>query len=70
MKALDSIWKYLKDWKNLLAHALIGIGILLVAFFIPVELIYRVLILAAVVAFNLIRMNHAKRNKKKEEDLS
>lgn len=61
MKVLESIWKYLKDWKNLLAHSLIGIAILLVAFFIPVAPIYRVLLLVAVIAFNLIRMNHAKR---------
>lgn len=61
MKVLESIRKYLKDWKNLLAHALIGIAILLVAFFIPVAPTYRVLLLVAVIAFNLIRMNHAKR---------
>lgn len=61
MKLLDAIWNYLKDWRNLLTHTLIGIGILLVAFFIPVKPIYRVLLLAAVIAFNLVRMNHAKR---------
>ena len=61
MKALKAIWNYLKDWKNLLAHSLIGVGILLAAFFIPVAPVYRVLLLAAVIGFNLIRMNHAKR---------
>jgi hypothetical protein len=61
MKVFKSIWNYLKDWKNLLAHSLIGIAILLVAFFIPVAPIYRVLLLVGVIAFNLIRMNHAKR---------
>ena len=70
MNALNSIWNYLKDWKNLLAHTLIGIGILLIAFFIPVNPFYRVLLLAAVVTFNLIRMNHAKRFLKKDEELS
>lgn len=70
MKAVNVIWNYLKDWKNLLTHSLIGIGILLVAFFIPVEPIYRVLLLVAVVAFNLVRMNHSKRFLKKEEELS
>jgi len=70
LKTLNSILDYLKDWKNLLAHALIGIGILLVAFFIPVKPVYRILLLAAVVAFNLIRMNHAKRIIKKDEELS
>jgi hypothetical protein len=70
LKAVNVIWNYLKDWKNLLTHSLIGIGILLVAFFIPVEPIYRVLLLVAVVAFNLVRMNHSKRFLKKEEELS
>ena len=60
-KILDGIWGYLKDWRNLLTHSLIGVGILAVAFFMPVQPIYRVLLLAAVIAFNLIRMNHAKR---------
>lgn len=60
-KFLNGLWEYLKDWKNLLAHTLIGVGILLVAFLIPVKPLYRVLILVAVVGFNLIRMNHEKR---------
>ncbi|PKO14366.1 MAG: hypothetical protein CVU39_15125 [Chloroflexi bacterium HGW-Chloroflexi-10] len=61
MKSINALWKYLKDWKNLLAHALIGITIVLVALVVPVAPIYRVLILVLVVGFNLIRMNHAKR---------
>lgn len=70
LKALNAIWNYLKDWKNLLTHALIGIGILLVAFYIPVKPFYRILFLVAVVAFNLIRMNHTKRFLMKTEDLA
>jgi len=61
MKIINGIWNYLKDWKNLLVHALIGIAILLAAFVIPVKPIYRILILLAVIGFNLIRMNHTKR---------
>jgi hypothetical protein len=61
MKFLNGLWEYLKDWKNLLAHTIIGVGILLVAFAVPVKPLYRVILLAAVVGFNLIRMNHAKR---------
>lgn len=67
-RILDGItWK---DWKNLLTHSLIGIGILLVAFYIPVKPFYRILFLVAVVAFNLIRMNHTKRFLIKTEDLA
>jgi hypothetical protein len=58
---LNGLWEYLKDWKNLLAHTLIGVGILLVAFVIPVKPLYRVLLLVVVIGFNLIRMNHEKR---------
>lgn len=66
MEILNAIWNYLKDWKNLLTHSLVGVGILLIAFFIPVSPIYRVLFLVVVIAFNLIRMNHSKRFLQKE----
>ena len=58
---LSAIINYLKDWKNLLTHGVIGLLILLAAFIIPVAPIYRVLILILVIMFNLIRMNHSKR---------
>ena len=61
MKIFNAIWTYLKDWKNLLTHGLIGVSIVVVALVIPVAPIYRVGILVLVVGFNLIRMNHAKR---------
>ena len=70
MEILKGIWTYLKDWKNLLSHALIGVAILAVAFFIPVKPVYRIAILIAVVAFNLIRMNHSKRFLHGEENPS
>ena len=68
MKALKGIWTYLKDWKNLLAHALIGVGILLVALLIPVKPVYRIGILLVVVAFNLVRMRLAKRKAQAVEE--
>ena len=61
MKIINAIWSYLKDWKNLLVHALIGVAILLAAFVIPVKPIYRIIILLAAIGFNIIRMNHTKR---------
>ena len=51
---------YLKDWKNLLAHAIVGVMILSVALFLPVKPIYRVIILILVIAFNLVRMRMGK----------
>lgn len=61
MKVLQAVWNYLKDWKNLLTHGLIGVGIVVVALVIPVAPIYRLVFLVLAVGFNLIRMNHSKR---------
>ncbi len=68
MKILNFIWLYLKDWKNLLTHAIIGVTILLVAIYLPVEPVYRILILFLVVAFNIIRMRLSKNKSKFKED--
>jgi hypothetical protein len=70
MKVLNGLWNYLKDWKNLLTHALIGVGILLVALLMPVQPIYRILILIAVVIFNLARMNYAKKKEAQADTTS
>jgi len=71
MKILKPVWDYLKDWRNLLTHGLIGVGILVVALIIPVAPVYRIIFLVLAVGFNLIRMNHTKRFlTPKEEDIS
>lgn len=62
MKILSLIWIYLKDWKNLLAHTIIGVLILLVAIYLPIKPIYRIIILVIVVAFNILRMRLSKQN--------
>jgi hypothetical protein len=61
MKVLRWLWTYLKDWKNILSHSIIGISILLIAFYLPVKPIYRIGILILVVAFNVTRMKLAKK---------
>jgi len=61
MKIFRWLWIYLKDWKNLLAHSIIGVLILLVAFYLPVKPIFRVGVLVLVVAFNIVRMRLAKK---------
>lgn len=63
MKILNWILIYLKDWKNLLTHTIIGVLILLVAFYLPVKPIYRIIALVLVVAFNVFRMRRAKAKK-------
>ena len=64
MKILNLIWLYLKDWKNLFAHSIIGFTILLVALYLPVKPVYRMLILILVVAFNILRMKLSKKKSK------
>jgi hypothetical protein len=56
MKILRAVALYLKDWRNWLTHSLIGIGILLIAFNMPVKLVYRISLIVVVVTFNTIRM--------------
>ena len=66
MKILKYIWIYLKDWKNWLTHSIIGVLILLVAFYLPVKPIYRVIILALVVSFNILRMRLEKAKRSRD----
>jgi len=65
-RILSAILRYLKDWKNLLAHTLVGVAILLIALFLPVKPLYRLLILVAVVALNTLRMRMDAQRKAKK----
>lgn len=60
MKIFEGLKKYLTDWKNLLAHTIVGVILLLIAIFAPVPWAIRVLFLVLVVAFNVIRMKYFK----------
>ena len=62
-KVLESIWAYLKDWRNWLSHGLVGVGILAVGLLLPVKPVYRIIILFLIIGFNIIRM---KLSEKKE----
>ncbi len=64
-KVFTAILNYLKDWKNLLVHALVGVGLLLIALYLPVSIYIRIGILVLVVLFNVYRK---KIFKKKTED--
>lgn len=64
-KVFEAIWNYLKDWKNLLSHAIIGILILVVGLALPILPIYRIGILLFVVALNIFRMRLSE-NKEQE----
>ena len=62
-KIIRGILSYLTNWKNLLTHALIGVGILAAALLLPVKPAARICILVAVVALNIVRMKLEKRKK-------
>jgi hypothetical protein len=63
-KIFKSFIDYIKDWKNLLTHTIIGVGILLVALLLPINIHFRIGILLVVVAFNVIRMRLEKKKEK------
>jgi thiol:disulfide interchange protein len=50
-----NIWKYLKDWKNLLGHTLLGITIIVVSAILPIPWWARVIVLVVLVVFNIFR---------------
>lgn len=64
---MRKIWEYLKDWRNLLTHSLIGVGLVAAALFIPVKPIYRIIGFCAVIAFNIVRMRLSKKQAAGEE---
>jgi uncharacterized membrane protein YfcA len=54
---------YLTDWRNLLAHALFGVVLLVVAIWAPIDPWIKMGLILCLVAFNVWRM---RRKKKKE----
>ena len=66
-KTLQSIWTYLKDWRNWLSHGLVGVGILAVGLFLPVKPIYRIIILFLIISFNIVRMKLSEKKAKEAQ---
>ena len=62
-KALRGVVAYLSDWRNWLVHGLVGIALLLLAIFAPIEWWIKVIIFAFVIVFNCIRMSLSKQKK-------
>jgi len=53
--AFRAVVAYLSDWKNLVSHAAVGIGLVIVTIFLPLPLIARLGVLAAVIVLNIAR---------------
>jgi Flp pilus assembly protein TadB len=48
--------KYLTDWRNLLGHSLLGIVFLVLAIWAPVNIWIKLIVIACLITFNVIRM--------------
>jgi Flp pilus assembly protein TadB len=58
-----SLKAYLTDWRNLLGHALLGVVFVVVAVWAPITLWLKLVIIALLITFNVLRMRF--KNKKK-----
>jgi Flp pilus assembly protein TadB len=68
-KIWSALKAYLTDWRNLLGHALLGVGFVVLAVWAPISIWIKLVIIALLVAFNVFRMrNKAKSNATKEEE--
>jgi len=57
-RIFEGIKNYISDWKNWLTHTIIGVFLLIIALFAPVDIHVRISFLAGVVAFNTVRMKY------------
>lgn len=53
----------LKDWRNWLSHGLMGIGLLILALWVPVALWIKLIFIACLILLNLRRMRLASNGK-------
>jgi Flp pilus assembly protein TadB len=51
---------YLTDWRNLLAHSLLGVVLLVVAIWAPINPWIKIAVILCLVAFNIWRMRRKK----------
>lgn len=72
--ALSRIWSglkaYLTDWRNLLGHALLGVVFVVIAVWAPITLWLKLLIIAALITFNVLRMRNKNLKKSAKEAIS
>lgn len=69
--ALARIWSglkaYLTDWRNLLGHALLGVVFVVVAVWAPITLWLKLVIIAVLITFNVLRMRLKNKNTQAKE---
>jgi len=67
---LNAVWTYLKDWKNLLAHAVVGMLILSIGLALPIKPIYRIILLVIVIVLNTARMKLSEKRSKEKVNIN
>lgn len=69
--ALRRVWQglkaYLTDWRNLLGHALLGVVFVVVAIWAPITLWLKLVIIAVLITFNVLRMRLKNKNTQAKE---
>ena len=58
---------YLTDWRNLLGHALLGVVFVVIAVWAPIALWLKLIIIAALITFNVLRMRNKNKKNTAEE---
>ena len=58
-----NIWtglkSYLTDWRNLLGHALLGVGFVVIAVWAPINIWLKLVIIAVLITFNILQIGRA-----------
>ena len=71
LSAFQRVWSglkaYLTDWRNLLGHALLGVVFVVIAVWAPIELWLKLIIIAALITFNVLRMRNKNKKNTAEE---
>lgn len=58
---------YLTDWRNLLGHALLGVLFVVIAIWAPISLWLKLVIIAVLITFNILRMRKKNKSTTSEE---
>ncbi len=71
LTAFQRVWSglkaYLTDWRNLLGHALLGVVFVVIAVWAPIAIWLKLIIIAALITFNVLRMRNKNKKKAAEE---
>ena len=71
LSVFQRVWSglkaYLTDWRNLLGHALLGVVFVVIAVWAPIALWLKLIIIAALITFNVLRMRNKNKKNTAEE---